>query len=435
MADKLNDSINLEIKEAGVCTREFSFTIPAAAAQSENAKVLNYFSGAVQIPGFRPGKAPQGMVSKKYANEIAEELRNRFVGAAIRKLDADESLDMLSLRFKEMNEYKAGEDFTFSFEAVIAPEIDLGDYSSIKVEVPLDAIEDAAIEERLDMYRNMYGSYADAEDAAKAEDMLKVDYKGNFDLPEDASASLKRQVEAKDAFLWLNEPENIPGCIKALTGAEAGKEYSFTAEYPADYREAALAGKKVDYTVTVSAVQRRKKLNDEELVERTRSESIDKLKENIRKGLEADAQNKRRQDGADAYLKKLDEAVAQFDLPEALIENEIQKALQKLASETVKSEEDAAKFKEKLDEHRAAVEADAKAAVRRALILRKAAKLEKIEVSDSELDMQMQMMSRYYGYKPNELRATLEKTGAIDELRADIVNSKVLDKLATAALA
>ena len=435
MAKKLADSINLEVKETGVCTREFVFTIPADAAKSENAKVLNYISGVAHIPGFRPGKAPLGIVGKKYAAEINDELRNRFIGAAVAKIEEDKKFDLLSLRFKDMKEFKAGEEFTFSFEAVIAPEVDLGDYKSLKIEVPLDAVEEKSIEERLDLYRNMYGSYADADDAAKAEDMLKVDYKGDFELPEDASASLKRQVEAKDAFIWLNEPENIPGCIKALTGAEVGKEYTFEAAYPADYREAALADKKVNYTVKVSAIQRRKQLTDDELVERTRSGSIDALKENIRKGLEADAENKRRQEAADAYFKKLDESVAEFDLPEALVEAEIQKAVQNLARETVKSEEDAEKFKAELEEHRKNAEAGAKAAVRRALILRKAAELEKIELSDSELDEQMQMMSRYYGYKPRELRETLEKSGAIDELRADIINSKVLSQLATAALA
>ena len=264
MAGKLNDSIILEIKESGVCTKEFAVKIDAAAAKSEADKVVSYIAGVASIPGVRPGKAPRGMVSKKYAAEINEELRNRFVGAAIEKIESDETLDLLSLRFKEFGEIKAGEEFSFTMEGVVAPEVDPGDYNNLKVDVPLDAVEDKAIEERLDMYRAMYGTYADAEGAAQAEDMLKVDYKGDFELPEDAGASLKRQIEAADAFMWLNEPENIPGCIKALTGAEVGKEYTFEAEYPADYREEALAGKKVNYTVKVSAIQRRKKLTDEE---------------------------------------------------------------------------------------------------------------------------------------------------------------------------
>ena len=434
MAKKLSDSIVLEVKDSGVCTKEFAVKIEAGVAKSEQNKVVSYIAGVASIPGFRPGKAPLGMVSKKYEAEINEELRNRFVGAAVEKIEEDKSLDLLSLRFKEFGNIKAGEEFSFTMEGVTAPAIDLGDYKNLKVDVPMDAVEEKAIDERLDMYRAMYGTYADAEGAAVAEDMLKVDYKGDFELPEDASASLKRQIEATDAFMWLNEPENIPGCIKALTGAEVGKEYAFTAEYPADYREAALAGKSVNYTVKVSAIQRRKKLTDAELIERTGSKDIDALRENIRKGLELDAKNQQRRNASEAVFAKLDEQAGAFDLPEALIENEVQKLLQQKAREIVKSEEDAEKFKAELADHRAAVEADAKAAVRRALILRNIAKLENISVDDKELDDQLQMMSRYYGCKPRELRDMLEKSGSIDELRMDIINGKVLEKLTAAAI-
>ncbi len=435
MAKKLSDSIVLEVKENGACTKAFEFKVPADIAKNESGKVLSYIASVAHLPGFRPGKAPQAMVSKKYAGEIVEELRNRFVGAAVEKIEADKSLDMLSLRFKDFGELKIGEEFSFTMEAILAPEISLGDYKELKVDVPMDAIEDKAIEERLDMYRSMYGSYADAEGAAQAEDMLKVDYKGDFEVAEDASASLKRQVEAKDAFLWLNEPENIPGCIKALIGAEKDKEYTFTAEYPADYREAELAGKSIAYTVKVSAIQRRKKLTDEELVERTGSGSMESLQDNIRKGLEMDAQNKRRRDAAEAVYEKLDTLAGEFVLPEALVESEVQKLLQQKARELVKSEEDAEKFKAEIETHRAAVKADAEKSVRRTLILRQAAKLENITVDDKELNDQMEMMSRYYGCKPRELRDMLEKSGAIDELRVDIVNGKVLEKLTDAALA
>ncbi|MBO5667807.1 MAG: trigger factor [Lentisphaeria bacterium] len=434
MAKKLSESIVLEIKDSGVCTKEFAVKVDAETAKNEQNKVVSYIAGVASMPGFRPGKAPMGMVSKKYAAEITEELRNRFVGAAVEKIESDESLDLMSLRFKEFGEIKAGEEFSFTMEGITAPEITLGDYQNLKVDVPVDAIEEKAIDERLDMYRAMYGTYADAEGVAQAEDMLKVDYKGAFELPEDASASLKRQVEATDAFMWLNEPENIPGCIKALTGAEVGKEYTFEAEYPADYREAALAGKKVSYTVKVSAIQRRKKLNDDELIERTGSKDMDTLRENIRKGLELDAKNQQRRNASEAVFKKLDEQAGEFALPEALIENEVQKLLQQKAREIVKSDEDAEKFKAELADHRAAVENDAKVAVRRALILRQIAKLEKISVDDKELDEQLAMMSRYYGCKPKELRDMLEKSGSIDELRMDIVNGKVLEKLTEAAI-
>ena len=116
MAKKLVDSINMEVKEVGACTKEFAFVVPADAAKNESVKVTNYIAGVAQIPGFRPGKAPMGIVSKKYAAEINDELRNRFVSSAVEKVESDKDLDILSLRFKDMGEFKAGEEFTFCFE-------------------------------------------------------------------------------------------------------------------------------------------------------------------------------------------------------------------------------------------------------------------------------------------------------------------------------
>jgi len=434
MAKNLKDQIVMTCEAQEGCTRVFSFTVSEEIAQQEKSKVLNYIAGAVQLPGFRAGKAPLGLVAKKYDDAIVDELRNRVIGAAVQKIEDDKDLDLLGLNFKDMGKFEAGKEYKFSFEGSVAPEINLGDYKAMKIEIPLDAVEEKAIDERLDLYRTMYGTYADVDDAAKAEDMLKVDYKGDFALPEDASASLKRQVEAKDAFLWLNEPETIPGCVKALTGAEKGKEYKFTAEYPADYREAALAGKKVEYTVNVSAIQRRGKLNDEELLKRTGSKDMDSLRGQVRSALEADAAAKQRQDAAEAVYKRLSDAAGEFELPKALLENEIQKELQKSLRENVKSEADAEKFKAEMEKHRADASEPAKTAVRRALILRKLAKLENVSHEAGELENQMRSMSRYYGYKPRELQNMLEKSGAIDELRLDMLNAKVLDRLTEAAL-
>ena len=173
MAKNLIDSIAMEVKEAGVCTREFTFSVNADSAKSESAKVLNNIAGMVQLPGFRAGKAPLGMVSKKYAAEIVEELRSRYLSAAVSKIEADKSLDLLSLRIKTLDEVKVNEACNFVFEAVSAPEFELGDYNAIKLDIPVDDVAEEAIADLLDLYRNMYGTYGDADTPAKKEDMLK----------------------------------------------------------------------------------------------------------------------------------------------------------------------------------------------------------------------------------------------------------------------
>ena len=433
MAKKLVDSIQMEVRSTQPCRKEFDFVVPADAVKAETDRTISEFSYAVAIPGFRQGKAPAGLIKSKYAPQIKEELQRRIIYTAYEMASRDESLDIISCGLEGDPKVEFGAEFKFTLGADVAPEFELGDYKSIKVELPLDAVTDEQVEERVKFYRTMYGNYADVDDAAQKEDMLKVNYHSDFELPEDASASLKRQAAAENTFIWLSEPETIPGCIAALTGAKKDGEYTFEAKYPDDYRETALAGKTVKYTVNVLGIQRRNELNDEELAEKARVKSIDEFRDMIRKAMEQENEAKRKNEAADAVYKKLSELAGEFPLPPNVLQAEIQKELQQIARETVKSEEDAEKFKAELEQHKKTAEANATASLRRTFLLRKVAKAEGIKLDRAEVDAQLRDMSRYYGYKEKDFRNMLEKNGGMDELQLDIMNAKVLNQLVEAA--
>ena len=430
----LAESVKVEYATPQPCCCEASFTFPADAVKAEKAKVTAYIGGVARLPGFRAGKAPAALIASKFTGEIKEELRNRIMGAAFAKIEENKDLEILTVGFKTQPDMEKDGDIEFVLNMNTAPAIDLGDYNAITVELPQDAVTDEMIEERLKLYHTMYGSFADVEEPAKADDMLKVNYSSDFELPEDASAGLKRRVACDDTFLMLSEPESIPGSIAALTGAEKGKEYTFAATFGDDCGEDALKGKTVNYKVTVLAVQRRKELTDAELLEKIKMDSIDELRKVIRQGLERDSEAKRRQDAAEAVFKKLDEAAGEFDMPPALLDSENAKELQNLARTTVRSEADADKFKAELEEHKKTAEANAKTALRRRLILSKLAKLEGLTISDAELNDRITGMSYYYGMKPAEMRTALERNGAIEELRMEMAAEGALEKLVAKVL-
>ncbi|MDD3886179.1 MAG: trigger factor [Victivallaceae bacterium] len=433
MANKLIDSIKLEVRDAQPCRKAFDFTIPADAVKSEAAAVLSEFAGMVAVPGFRQGKAPAGIVKTKFAAELKEELHRRIMTTSYDLLLKDKTVDLLTCDIENEPEMAEGADFKFTLAGDIAPEFELGDYNSIKVETKLDEVTDKQLDERLDFFRKMYGAYAVADTPAEAEDMLKVSYVSDFKPAEDASASLKRQGEAKDTFVWLCEPESIPGCIKALTGATKGAECKFEAQYPADYRESELAGKKVNYTVTVEEIQRRKPLDDAELVEKARVKSIDEFKDMLRKSMIAEKEQKRRMEAVEAVWAALDKQVKAFELPPRVLAAEIQKELTTLA-QSVRSAEEADKFKAELESKKAEAEKTARAALRKTFILRKIAQAEKIAVEQAEIEAQITVMSQQYGYPVKELRDMLEKNGQLDSLQLEILNGKVLEKLAEPSL-
>ena len=135
----------------------------------------------------------------------------------------------------------------------------------------------------------------------------------------------------------------------------------------------------------------------------------------------------------EAVYAELDKAAGEFALPPTLLEAETEDALQRMARETVRSDADADAFKKDLDARRAEAGKEAAQKLRRSLIFRKIAKLENITVSPKEVDQEIEAMSRYYRKKPAELRAVMEKNGAIEELRNEIRNNKVWNFVADAA--
>ncbi|MDR0931425.1 MAG: trigger factor [Victivallales bacterium] len=433
MAKNLVDSIQMEIRSKQPCRKELDFVVPAEAVTNETQKVLREFSYSVAVPGFRQGKAPIAMLKAKYANDIRQELVRKIIYAGFELAGKDESLDIVSCGLEGEPKLEFDQEFKFTLGADIAPEFELADYKAIKVDEVLDAVTDEAIDERVKFYRAMYGNYADAADAARKDDMLKVSYKSDFALPENASPNLKRQLEAESTFLWLSDPETLPGCTAALTGAEVGKEYTFKSEYPADYREATIAGKTIEYTLKVEGIQRRAELSDEELAEKARVGSIAEFRDMLRKAMEQENSAKQHSATVEKVYTQIDGAIPEFELPPSILASEVQKELQKMARETVKSEADADKFKAEMEENKKKAEVAAKKSLRRMFILRKIAKLENITLEEGEVDSQLSEMSRYYGYKENEFRAMLEKNGGMDDLQLDILCNKVLNRLAEMA--
>lgn len=430
MANDLLSSIKFEAKAADKCRKQVVVSIDQDTVKKEAEKATREYANYVSVPGFRKGKAPVAMLKSRYADDIKQELERRLVSSAYQKLAQDDSMDILNCGVDGEIKLEMDKALTFTFNVDIAPEIELGDYSNLKVDVEKKEISDKEVDERIAMYRTMYSNYTDVDGAAELEDMLKVSYTSDFKLADDANQFVKRQVEATENFLWLKEPEMIPGANALLVGKVAGDEVKIKAVYPADYREEALANQTVNYDLKVLAIQRRSELTDEELVAKLQAPSFEEFKATIKMSLERDCEDANNAKVLDAVGVKLDETVKDFELPEAFLAGETNRELRKLADTTVKSEADAEEFKKNMETHQKTAADSAKKALRRSLIIRKIAKLEKISVTEEEMNQQIAAMSSYYGYKVAELRNLLEKNGSIDEVHFNMLSAKVLQFIA-----
>lgn len=435
LENELNDlkqAIKLECSEVEPCRKKADYTVAKETIDKELGLLIKEFRKMAQVPGFRKGKAPSAIIKNRFMSQIKEELIRRFYTVAFEKATKDENLEVVSYTMPEdeKTEIDLDKDFSFTINFDVEPEFEVPEYKGLKIDAPAVEIGEKEISERIEYFKDMYAEYKTLDSAAEKGDMLKVSYTSDFELPEGASASLARQVKAEENWIWLNDPEMIPGAIEALTGAEKGKDYEFEAEYPGDYREAELAGKKVKYNVKVQEVQRRAPLESEEqLCEKMRVENIDALKEQIEKSLKAEKERQNRQVIGDSIYDEISSKINEFPIPPSILSSETNKELRSIANQKVKSEEDAKKFQEEKDAHLKEAQEAAKSKMRRMFIMKKIAKAEDITVEQDEMARQIKSMSGYYGMKESNLVKMMEQSGGMQDMQLDMMAAKVTDFL------
>lgn len=430
----LRAAIQTASTDAEPCKKKVDFKIPSDMVKQELETVIEDFKGYVQIPGFRKGKAPASIIRNRYMPQIKEELTKKFFTAGFEKVVEDEKLDVVT--YSIPNEEKVPEisfdsDFAFTINFETAPQFEVPQYKGVKVDAPSADVSAEELTEKLNYFKNLYAEYKSIDAAAEKGDMLKVAYKSDFPMPADASPSLKRQLETEEGWVWLSEPEAMPGVIEALTGAVKDKEYSFESQYPEKFREEALSGKKVKYTVKVVDVQRRTPLeSEEELCRKMQVENMDALKERLTKSLSVEKERANKRTIAQSVFEKITASIPDFPIPPSAFAEQVEKELRGIASKEVKSDEDAEKFKQEKDKYVKEAESLAKTRLRRFFIMRKIAQAEDIKVESNELDQHLKYMSHYYGINEKNLKQVMSRTGGLQDMQMDILDSKVSDFLA-----
>ena len=433
-ADSLKSAIQAEYQETAPCTLDVSVKVPAQEVEKAFNDIVKEVAREVQIQGFRKGKVPTAIIKTRFAKNIVEDAAKQLQNAAIEKIQGERELVAVTALDDGKKMPEADKEYSFKLTIEVAPEIKLPDYKKLTVEVPKS--EDAAkmLEERIANLKDIYADDVKVDTESVSGDMLKVSYETDFVPAEDASPSLKRMAKADEAWIWLHDPEYVPGANAALTGVKAGETKEFTAVFPADWRESGLAGKTVKYTVKVNEIQRKKPITDDAvLAEKLHMESFDKLKEEIAKSIDAKIKNDRKNAAREKVLDILMEKVGEIALPKSILEGETEREFSKIANQLVRSEADVEKFKAEKEKHLADAKKEAEKSLKRFFVVRKIADAEKLEVSKKEFDTQIKQMSSYFGYKEKDMLKAIRQNGAIGEIHADLLTGKVLDHIVATA--
>ena len=229
--------------------RRMTIKVPLAPLEGQIKQRLTQISRTAKFAGFRPGKAPMGLVNQQYGNQVRDEVYSKAVEESFGDAVEEKKLRVAgfpNIEHKPFVEAAKELEYTATFE--VFPEVKLGDLSKIKVEKPTLEVSEADVDKTLDVLVKQRVSYAPVKRAAKTGDRISISLTASID---------GQQVEStgdKGIDLVLGEPGRIEAFDKELAGGKAGDTKNFEIKYPKDHNPAQLADKKVAYEVNYNAV-------------------------------------------------------------------------------------------------------------------------------------------------------------------------------------
>ena len=406
--------------------REIQVEVPADEVTRETDVLIQKYQKLARLPGFRRGHVPASIIRQRFGEEIKSDVVESLVPRYFRQ--EAQKLGLMPVSQPRVTDLhiQQGEPLRFKASFEVLPEIKVEGYKELRAEKPEIIVTEQEVEEALKSLQEQHATFTTVEGRPLADgDFAQVSLDGK---PKEGEG---QPVHMDEILVEIGGKNTMPEFTEHLRGASAGEERSFDVSYPEDSQDKRLAGKNFTYTVRIHSIKQKNlpELNDAFAKELGEFADLDEVGKRIREGLESERKHAAEHAAKD---KLVDELIKrnEFEIPEALIERQIdirlERGLRALAAQGMKPED-----LKKMDfaRLRAGQRDQAAQEVKSSLLLEKIAGEEKIEVSDEELNHEIESLAKQSKQTPEAIRARLTRDGALDRIRTRIRNEKTLNFL------
>jgi trigger factor len=430
--------MKLEMTELGPVKRALKIEVPEDAVKSEFKKVYAELKKQVRIPGFRPGKAPLELLQKRYSQLVGQDVIQRLVPDYYQRAVKESGVVPVVVDIPPLDRMKVEPDTAFTFTATveIKPAIQLGDYrppNPISLKKDSRTVTDDQIDQALQTLREQHAQIdAVSEGAALQDGLYAVLTVEGFLDNQPVEGSQKNghlhKIGSKTPILGVELDDQ-------LIGKTAGETFDIPQPYPPNHPDPNLAGKTMVLKVTIDAVKEQKlpELDDEFAKDCGDYESLENLKTAVTTQLE----NILKQDLEEGYKVQVIERLLQmhhFDIPEVLIERELQTLVrQKLMKEHRHAHreddlEEPIRLQEEAKRLQQELHPEAKRRVKLSLILDAISQKEGIQISEEEVEAEVQKLATSLKLPVAEIQRMVEAggQGAQEEFRERMKSEKAL---------
>ena len=430
--------MKIEIEDVDSCNKKIKFEIPF---QEYDQKVKQYYQRLgkeVKVPGFRPGKIPIALLEKKFGPDVKKEVLSNLVSDQLNNAIVEKDLRAVGQpHLLEVNA-EEGTDISVSASVEVLPTVELQDYSGIELEMKTPRVTEEDIDQSIEAIRQRKAETITVTDRpAQEKDLLKIDFTSKLgDEPFEGGS-------AKDQIIQAGGGQLVEGLDKGMIGMEVGETRDIQVQIPDDYHNKEIAGKDVDFQIVLKGIQEQKlpDLDDEfaRNVEDKNYESLDDMKQKVRSELEEFEHKEARKAIKQSLATKITEQ-NQVDLPEGLLKEQVkfmvEQARKKEGKATGQTQHDHDHGHDHEHDHEIEVTPEmlqqyrepAMKALQEELVLDQLARDLKSEVTQEELEQEVQNMSQLLGGgNLQQIKREWEKNGILARLHSRMKRDKTIE--------
>jgi len=405
--------------------RAYAVTVTAQELEDKVVSKLKEAQPNVEIKGFRKGKVPLAMLRKQFGPSVMGEALQESVDGAVSdhfEKSGDKPAGQPDIQMTKQD-WKEGDDVEVSLNYECLPNIPETDFSKLKLEKLVAKIDDSDVDEALANLAKSATNYEDKKKGAKAKDgdQVVINFLGKVD------GEAFDGGKGEDYPLVLGSNSFIPGFEDQLVGTKAGDDIEVKVKFPDEYGSEALAGKDAVFECTVNAVKGAvDAVIDDEMAKKFGSESLDDLKTQVSDRLAAEYAGAARMITKRQLMDELDKLV-DFELPPSLVESEAGQIAHQLWHEENPDVQghDHPEITP-TDEHNKL----ATRRVRLGLLLAEVGSVQKVTISDAEMQQAVMQQAQQYPGQEREFFEYIQKDqNALQQLRAPLFEDKVVDHI------
>lgn len=410
--------------------------IPAETAKNTYEKVIKEIAKTANIPGFRKGKVPRPILLQRLgANRIKAAVLDELIQDTFKKAIEQESINAIGnykLRsdFEQLVEsFQVGEAFTYQAAVDVPPEVNLGQYQGLTIKAEEVVYNPEDVDNLIKERQEKQATLIPVENRpAQMGDLVVIDFVGRKPGEnEGEEGEVIPNTEASEYQTELKEGRFIPGFVEGIVGMNLDETKKLPLTFPEDYPQQELAGENVIFTITLKEIKEKElpELDDDFAQEVSEFQTMAKLRESLEKQYQEKASNETKQNIQAAIVEELLKHTT-IDLPETLIEEEVQNILMQTANQIQSYGMDINQFftREMVGRMRETAKPEANKNLHSTMIIEKVSEQENISVSEEEINN-----------KFNEIKESLKDKDVDEErllkyVKSDLIAEKTLDWLA-----